>query len=200
MYQKYLNEHPIDWRYDMECKFKVTTTNNHGGVIAVIQNLTFRKNSTTDECIDYVQFIRKDGLPSSKYCGRFNAALKMDHNFINPAESIASGNSIVDENGSLVVSIFISKQKLKFDEEMDLNIVFTPYRGIFCTLILKKTNTSLLECLEVLRKDDLYKPCSNKYKKFCIYSGFFGDSYINCPHPDCVDEGGCSKAVFFLNF
>jgi hypothetical protein len=175
--QTRLNDHDLDWIRSMKCRFKVVPSSSQEGIIAVIQHLIFRKNSTTDECIDYVQFTRKDGSSSQKFCGRFNAALYMDHNFVNPADPISSGTAFVDEKGELDVILYVSKEHLGADEEMDLSIVFTAYRH--CSLVLKR--------------NEMYRPCSNTRREFCIYSGFFSDSYINCPLPDCEDEQGCSK-------
>lgn len=129
--QRHLNDHSMDWLRNWRCRFQVIPSSSREGVIAVIQHLIFRKNSTTDECIDYVQFSRRDGSSSQKFCGRFNAALRMDHNFGNPVEPISSGTAFVDDKGELDVTLYVSKEHLKTDEETDISIVFTAYRRKF---------------------------------------------------------------------
>ncbi|XP_064211298.1 uncharacterized protein LOC103314323 isoform X2 [Tribolium castaneum] len=172
-----LQDHSLDWTRNFKCRFEVTPSSSREGVIAVIQHLSFRKNASTDECVDYVQFTRKDGSSSQKYCGRFNAALYMDHNFVNTADPISSGTAFVDDSGELEVAISVSREHLENDEEMDLSIVFTAFR----------------HCSQVLKRDTSYRPCSEKRREYCIYSGFFMDSFVNCPFPDCEDEQGCSQ-------
>lgn len=192
--QTRLQDHANDWIKPVRCRFEVTSLSSHEGIIAVIQHLVFRKNSTTDECIDYIQFTRKDGSSSQKFCGRFNAELYMDPYFINPADSITSGTAFVDENGEMDVLISVAKERLKSDEEMDLSIVFTAYRRNFFLILIHIEISKFLDCSQVLKRDTSYRPCSEKRREFCIYSGFFKDNYINCPLPNCEDEQGCSQS------
>ena len=126
--QTRLDDHSTKWNQNFKCKFQVSPASSREGIIAVIQHLIFRKNSTTDECIDYVQFGRKDGSSSQKFCGRYNAALRMDRHFVNPSEPISSGTAFVDERGELDVYIYVAREQLKSEEESGISIVFTAYR------------------------------------------------------------------------
>lgn len=131
--QSRLSYHPIDWTKNAYCKFEVNSGKN-GGIFAVIEYLVFRKNETTGECIDYVQFKRQDGSTSRKYCEEFNAEFSMDSSFLHEAvvsDGIATKNSFIDYKGELDVVIFISKESLKINEDMDLRIVFTSFRRKF---------------------------------------------------------------------
>lgn len=140
--QSRLNDHALPWPTNLRCSFRVEAysdkshfpvpfwpINEKDGVFGVIQNLNFRKNDTTNECIDYVQFTNNESQSSRKYCGVLNTALII-------MESTVQSRFIENEEfggfrskKELKVTIFISKDPLRQDEEMDLNIVFTSYRG-----------------------------------------------------------------------
>lgn len=172
--QKRLNYHPIDCHTDSFFRFEITTAEKETGIFAVIQHLVLRKNESTDECIDYVQFKRLDGSTSRKFCGRFNAALTMDRIFI-PEQADMHGvawlNTFIDLHGALEVYIFLSKDSLRKEAEMDLNLVLTSYR----------------ECANAPR---YYKACIDNFS--CISEDYFDDGIINCPYLNCVDENGCA--------
>lgn len=139
--QSRLNDHSLQWPLNKLCSFKVeaySAKNNfhipflsprHGesGVFAVIQYIVFRKNETTGECIDYVQFTSHDDVVSKKYCGVLSTALLMDAQFaaFDPSEEYGG----ISSKSFVKVDIFISKMPLREGEEMDLNIVFTSYKG-----------------------------------------------------------------------
>lgn len=171
-----LKDHSWAWEKNFICSFKVQTR-SHLGLFIVIQNIVFRKNLSTDECIDYVQYKRSDGSTSKKYCGRLNAALGMDRIFapdVYATELAPTVNSFIDPTGIVDVNIYISREALKAYEEMELEIAFTTFS--YCYISSKDQN----------------QQCNSKFKEHCIYKGFFNDGYVNCPYPDCVDEGGCS--------
>lgn len=81
--------------------------------------------------------MRSDGSTSQKFCGTQNAALSMDHIFAAPVgeDLISVGNSF-DSRGDLEVIVFISRMALRPDEDMDLSVVFTAYRGM-CVISLE---------------------------------------------------------------
>ncbi|KAF5272146.1 hypothetical protein FQA39_LY01228 [Lamprigera yunnana] len=168
-----LKEHSWQWEKNFHCTFKVQTFQSNLGLFIVIQNIAFRKNFTTNECIDYIQYRRSDGTVSKKYCDTMQAALGMDQ--FDETELTPTSNSFIDQTGSVEVTVHISREPLVF-YEMELDVVFTTYSYCY---IPKATN----------------RACNAEYKEYCIYKGFFGDGVINCPYPECVDEGGCSNKV-----
>lgn len=171
--QYQLSNHNVDWERNLRCRFQVNPESSREGVLAVIQHLSFRKNATTDECIDYVQFTRKDGSSSQKFCGRFNAALHMDHNFVDPSQRVSSGTAIVDERGELDTFIFIAKEHLQSDEEMDLSIVYTAYKRMLFIQLKKKTIGFWLQIVhKFLKKTLIIELVVLKGKNFVFTRGF----------------------------
>lgn len=142
--QTRLNDHSLQWPINLHCVFKVEaasesnifhniglmSSRENNGIFAVIHYLIFRKNESTGECIDYIQFKSHDDSMSKKYCGRLSAALSMDSQFENSIfTNSAFGDNAFESRSQLEVIIFVSKEPLRNDEEMDLRIVFTSYRG-----------------------------------------------------------------------
>lgn len=131
---KRLRDHPLLWQYSFNCKFYVEAKKSDAGIFSVIQSISFRRNHTSGECVDYVQYKRHDGTLSSPYCGQMSAVLAMDHIFDHLGENTGpTSNSFVDPTGLLAVHVYIAKEPLAVDEERDLNIVFTSYRSAFCS-------------------------------------------------------------------
>lgn len=93
----------------------------------MIQNLNFRKNLTTGDCVDYLQFEKKHHVKSRKFCGKINAQKFMEE----PEDSIYAYNTFVETDGEMDVIIFVSSKALSLYEYMDLNIVFTTYRRMY---------------------------------------------------------------------
>ena len=54
---QYFDELSGKWSFD--CQFKVKAVQKEMGLFAVIQMMRLRRNTTTGECIDYVQVIMK---------------------------------------------------------------------------------------------------------------------------------------------
>lgn len=60
-------------------------------------------------------------------------------------------------------------------------------------------------CVDCVSGDmGAYKSCGQKK---CIWKEYFNDGIVNCPFPNCVDEGGCDilydeagKKRYFINF
>ncbi|XP_031352116.1 uncharacterized protein LOC116177315 [Photinus pyralis] len=158
------------------CKFDVKPFNPSMGMFIVIQSIVFRKNSTGG-CIDYIQYRRGDGSTSRQYCGSLTASLGMDRIFapdVYVSEVAPTVNSFISHFGKVEVTIHISKEPLKAHQEMNLEVVFTQFSS--CNM-----------------RD--YRDCGKQYKNYCIYKDFFNDVYVNCPFPDCTDEGGCDRQI-----
>lgn len=93
------------------------------GLFAVIQSINFRKNETTGDCIDFVQFRGRNGQTSKKICGDL------------PRGDIAEYGNKLSEfeehttfDGKIDTQIFISRDKLQPGETMDLEIVYTAFK------------------------------------------------------------------------
>ncbi|KAF5283179.1 hypothetical protein FQR65_LT02691 [Abscondita terminalis] len=174
-----LKDHFWSWEKNFVCTFKVHSQHASQGLYIVIQNLSFRRN-ISDDCIDYVRFMRGDGTLSKKYCGYLNATLGM-HPIYAPenyaADLAPTVNSFIDPRGMVEVVLHINREALKAYEESELKIVFTTFW--YCLSAPKDKSHS----------------CSTEHKEHCIYKGFFNDSHVNCPYPGCVDENGCSNEV-----
>lgn len=128
-----LRNHPLAWQYSFNCKFYVEAKQSDSGIFAVIQNLDFRRNNVSNTCIDYVQYKRHDGTSSQQYCGRINAAVSMDHIFAleggEESQLEPTSNSFVDRTRQIRVHVYVSKEPLAADEDRELSIVFTSFRG-----------------------------------------------------------------------
>lgn len=91
------------------------------GIFAVIQNMKFRRNETTNECIDYINF--RDPLndnSSGRMCGDFNLQ-----------EFQAEGQFFANFGGKVITEIFISKEKLEAGKIMDIQIAYTAFSRKF---------------------------------------------------------------------
>ncbi|KAJ1531801.1 hypothetical protein ONE63_000455 [Megalurothrips usitatus] len=170
------------------CALTVTAPWGYG-IIAVIQNLDFRQNETTSECIDYVQFQRQkrklsfiswDSVQSPKYCGIVNSIHDADafdgddddeDDHDSPKFQMAH-NAFIDEKGRLDVIISVAGQRLLPSQKLDISIIFTAYKT--CR---SGDQAGLKEC--------------HKGSGICIWEGFFHDKNVNCPDDGCFDEGGC---------
>lgn len=97
------------------------------GIIAVIQELSFRVNESTGECIDYIQFKTERGRASNKICGNKNANHIMNLQ-PNSFDSQATDVTFISDIGhSLDIFVYIAKKALKPDETTKINIIFTIY-------------------------------------------------------------------------
>lgn len=170
--------HSDKWNDDLVCTFKVGYPSGTDGVIAVIQSLTMRRNSTSGQCIDFIQFEAKDLSKSNPFCGHFNVVSKMNGE-INTVDNFNYGNSFRTKKHKMYVHITLGKEPFQEQfQELDFKMVFSAYRN----------------CSPETIYDLSYRPCNDK-SSFCIYDGFFNDGYVNCPLPGCVDEGSCLKFV-----
>lgn len=125
------NDHSLDWRMPDICKFEFQSYYYKGGVVAVIQKLDLRKNDSSGECIDYIQFHSRRGLKSDKYCGVIDAKIIMDNSNLKDQVPLfypmSYNNAFVDIDGELDVVIYIAKQHLQPNEKTEIEIVFTSY-------------------------------------------------------------------------
>lgn len=93
--------------------------------------MVFRRNETTNECIDYVQFRLSNGQITQKYCGIITTGFSLDRRFQDSYRDNMWGmglGAVKSEKGVEVV-IFIDKEPLQEDESMELVMVFTFYTG-----------------------------------------------------------------------
>ncbi|XP_065220790.1 uncharacterized protein LOC135845868 [Planococcus citri] len=171
----------LSGKYPYNCKFTVESTAEMG-VFAVIQKLKLRKNTTTGECIDYVQFRHSSALQLGvvdinidpdpwgvKHCGDVNA---MEVEFTDAAPLSLSNvlpNAFIDPKGKIDVKIFVKNQTIPPGMDLDLKIAFTSYQ--VCRFNMGN-----------------YKKCSSDA---CIWYTYFNDKILNCPFTSCADEGGC---------
>lgn len=172
--QSRLGDHSLRWSANVNCNFRLIPTTKHDGIIAVIQELSFRRNESTGECIDYVQFKTPKGRPSEKICGEVNAKQIMN---MQPKsfDTQAKNTFINNHSGQLDVFVYISKTALQPDEDTKINIIFTLFH--FCVQVPMD-----------------YEPCLDT-REICIQKDYFYDGVINCPFFGCVDEGGCSEMI-----
>lgn len=167
--------------YPFNCNFTVTAPWGYG-IIAIIQNLDLRKNESTHECIDYVQFQKRhtkfkmifgsDPERSQQFCGIVNSIHEPDDDSDELKDYVMAHNAFIDDKGTLDVTISVANQQLLASEKLDISIIFTAYK--MCRY----------------GDNDGFKECSAR-SGICIWEGFFKDTNVNCPYNDCFDEGGC---------
>ncbi|KRT80021.1 hypothetical protein AMK59_6557, partial [Oryctes borbonicus] len=177
--QSRLSYHSLQWATSVNCNFRLKPKNKRDGIMVVIQELSFRKNESTQECIDYIQFKPEKGKPSHRICGYLNARSIMSSQ-LEAFDTTSKENSYISsDGGDLDVSVYISKQALKPDETTTINIIFTIYNYCFYS-------------------PSDYMPCLNS-REYCIHKNFFFDGVINCPFFGCVDEKGCNEVLITSN-
>lgn len=177
----------LSGKHEFSCKFEVKA-NFEAGLFAVIQKMSFRKDSESGECIDYIQFRhsrrnvitkilpinvdisikKKDGW-GQKHCGKVNAFQEGITDTTDSGNNTRlAPNAFLDEDGRIEVQIVIAR--MKPDNPLYLELAFTSYKNCF--------------------SGDLgsYKVCGQNK---CIWKEYFNDGIVNCPFPNCVDEGGC---------
>ncbi|OAD53129.1 hypothetical protein WN48_10758 [Eufriesea mexicana] len=182
VWSKYMYEQWKNVRSNIQCKFKFTTAKGFG-LFAVIQKMSFRRNGT--QCIDYVQFMRKDHHRTEKFCGSLDRSKIKYYVVPEPEDSVYSSESqpLVrtyaeydpsDQKSSaeLETEIFISKQKLHEGEFLALGIAYTTF-----------TNCSNVDMNE-------YKSIGHNA---CMPNRFFCDGIYNCVPAICFDEDKCSR-------
>ncbi|CAB3367830.1 Hypothetical predicted protein [Cloeon dipterum] len=130
----------------------------------VVQNLNFRKDPVTEECIDYVQFYQENGK-ILKYCGE----LKVDNPIDLDVNNLLD-NAILHFKEDILVNVFVSRIPLDPEVKLKFDIVFTSFKL----------------CSENAAD---YAPCGDT--KMCIWEGLFYDGNINCPYNGCYDEKLC---------
>ncbi|XP_066252983.1 uncharacterized protein [Euwallacea similis] len=179
-------DHLVQWALPDMCQFEFQSVYTRGGVIAVIQKLQLRKNYTTMECIDYIQFRSKRGVASPRYCGIIDGRMNMDYDKDNAPATvvpqfypISYSNAFFDIDGELNVVIYIAKEPLETSEKTEFEVVFTSYQD--CSSSHRLKHVILKDCWE--------------NQKLCINKNYFGDGYVNCPYFKCVDEGGCQLNI-----
>ncbi|KAK1129944.1 hypothetical protein K0M31_019638 [Melipona bicolor] len=172
-------KHMLDrWnvRMNVHCKFKITTAKGYG-LFGVIQKMSFRKNGT--QCLDYVQFKRKDYYKTKRFCGILDRN-KMKYS---AAESENNAESEIyaeydpsnhKSSAELETEIFISKEKLEEGEFLALCIAYTSFGN----------------CSDVDSKR--YKSIGHNT---CIRNEYFCDEVYNCVPGICSDEGNCTHEI-----
>ncbi|XP_033365851.1 uncharacterized protein LOC117242909 isoform X1 [Bombus vosnesenskii] len=167
-------------RANVHCKFKFITAKGYG-LFGVIQKMSFRKNGT--QCLDYVQFKRKDFHKTEKFCGLVDRS-NMKY-AIHESEDRTESQSLSEiyaeydpsnhkSNAELETEIFISKEKLEEGEFLAIRIAYTTFGN-----------------------------CSNVgYKRYklighdtCLLNEYFCDGVYNCIPGICSDEDNCNNEI-----
>ncbi|XP_076638444.1 uncharacterized protein LOC143350306 [Colletes latitarsis] len=165
---------------NVHCKFVFKV--KKAGLFGVIQKMSFRQNST--DCIDYVQFKRKDNHRTQKFCGTLDRSKIKYYSVSEPENSLYVPGTIPQtawnfaehdpgeykSGGELETEIFISKEKLRDGEFLALSIVYTPYKN--CSNVNKTEYTSI-------------------GLNTCLRNEFFCDGIYNCAPLICSDEENC---------
>ncbi|XP_054004154.1 uncharacterized protein LOC128890031 [Hylaeus anthracinus] len=166
---------------DVRCKF-VFKAAKGDGLFGVIQEMSLRQNST--DCIDYVQFKRKDNHRTQKFCGmmdrskiKYYTVPEPEHNFYMPGATHQTAWNFAEydpseskSGGELETEIFISKEKLMDGEFLALKIVYTPYKNC--------SNVDFAEYTSIRMNA-------------CLRNEFFCDRIYNCAPGVCSDEDNC---------
>ncbi|GJQ71499.1 hypothetical protein Trydic_g11216 [Trypoxylus dichotomus] len=176
--QSRLSDHSLRWATSVNCNFRLKPKNKRDGIMVVIQELSFRRDDSTQECIDYIQFKPERGRPSPKICGYLSARSVMSSQ-LDVFDTTSKDNTFISNDGDLDVSVYISKNALKPDETTRINIIFTLYN--YC-----------------LYSPNDYIPCLES-REYCIHKDYFFDGVINCPFFGCIDENGCNEVLVTSN-
>ncbi|XP_049816915.1 uncharacterized protein LOC126263975 isoform X1 [Schistocerca nitens] len=149
---------------EFRCKFKVELL-DEGDLFAVIQNVTFRKDPVTGECIDYVQLTGDDKrMKTEKICGTVNAIKRLYGNAVQ-SYSDTVPIAFVDSDGEISVEVYVANEPLSSNsEELTFSLAFT--RSVPCS------SRNAFVCAE----------------DKCIPEEFKSDSIVNCPYGSCLDE------------
>lgn len=106
--------------------------------------MIFRKNDTTNECIDFVQFRLNNGETTQKYCGILSTSYSMAGQFQESTNKYRNwGMGAAKSKKEIEVIVFIAKEPLQEGETMDLKIAFTLYTGEGCCVIVVKLSRLL---------------------------------------------------------
>ncbi|KOC69447.1 hypothetical protein WH47_09405 [Habropoda laboriosa] len=167
-------------RTNLHCKFTFKTAKGDG-LFGVIQKMSFRRNKT--QCLDYVQFKRKDHHQTEKFCGSIDRSKVKYYVVPEPEDSVYSSESpslartyaeydpINHKSAAeLETEIFISKEKLKEGEFLALSIAYTSFTN--CSHVDREKYTSI------------------GYQT-CMLNEFFCDGIYNCAPGVCFDEDTC---------
>ncbi|KAG7210902.1 hypothetical protein KM043_016280 [Ampulex compressa] len=168
---------------DVHCKYVFKASRGHG-LFGVIQKMSFRRNGS--DCIDYVQFKRKDDHQTEKFCGTMDHSKMTYYVVPEPKNDMQNSGHLLEmsrnvyaefdpstrsSGGELQTEIFISKERLQEGQSLDLIIVYTPYRN----------------CTDV--KSDQYRFIMHNT---CMRKEFFCDGIYNCVPGVCTDEVDCA--------
>ncbi|XP_060528464.1 uncharacterized protein LOC132703311 [Cylas formicarius] len=175
-----INKHSITWTANNHCNFEVQSSYRGGGILAVIQHLNLRRNSTTGECIDYVEFSSREVMLPYRYCDIISADVAMGTTENATSHLPILRGSYMNSDGELNTVIHISKIPLSYEEHTGFEIVFTSYAD--CSDKEDRRTSNL-------------KPCIEKFDKVCINKEYFSDGVVNCPFYGCTDELSCSTEL-----
>ncbi|EFN63060.1 hypothetical protein EAG_15907 [Camponotus floridanus] len=173
---------------NLTCMFTFKIARNEG-IFAVIQRMSFRQNG--NQCLDYVRFKRTDGHHTEKLCGKINhqttyfPIIESEDNLHNMNDTLLQSYDKYAEfdpirkwkfpmDSEFETEIFISKERLLDGENLDLSIVYTPYRNC------KKLDP------------ERFKPVG---RNLCIRKEYLCDMIYNCPFGICSDEINCSYII-----
>ncbi|XP_003702844.1 uncharacterized protein LOC100877956 [Megachile rotundata] len=170
-------------RKNIHCKFIIKTAKGDG-LFGVIQKMSFRRNGT--QCLDYVQFMRKDHHKTEKFCGFLDRSKVKYYVVPEPENSMYSSEpppsartyAEFDPSGyksgaELETEIFVSNEKLQEGESLSLSIAYTPFK-----------NCSKVDLRE-------YTPI---FRGGCLLNEYFCDGIYNCVPGVCLlraDEDNC---------
>ncbi|XP_076752193.1 uncharacterized protein LOC143424175 isoform X2 [Xylocopa sonorina] len=153
---------------NVHCKFTFRAAKGDG-LFGVIQNVSFRRNGT--ECLDYVQFKRKDGHKTEKFCGSLDRSKIKYYPVPEPEDNTyAEYDPINYKSAELETEIFISKEKLQDGKYLALSIVYTSFTN--CSNVDLSSYTSIAP-------------------HTCMMNKFFCDGIYNCMPGVCSDEDNC---------
>nr|XP_034191881.1 uncharacterized protein LOC117609529 [Osmia lignaria] len=161
----------VEGRKNVHCKFVIKTAKGDG-LFGVIQKLSFRRNGS--QCLDYVQFKRKDHHRTEKFCGY------LDRSRVKFLVQDSDGSSLVtyaefdpsshSSGAELETEIFVSNEKLQEGEFLSLSIAYTVFKN----------------CSKVNQKE--YAPI---FHGGCLLNEYFCDGIYNCAPGVCSDEKDC---------
>ncbi|BES95872.1 Hypothetical protein NTJ_08684 [Nesidiocoris tenuis] len=181
------DEQNASFKKDFICVFFLKVPENMG-IFGVIQKMSFRRDSRTQNCTDYIQFRQRPRLWVEKMfnmdierkteswgvdqiCGNVNP-LEEPFSEVPPLSNDVARHSTLNRDSLLEVKIHISKKKLKADEKIEIVVAFTPFK-------------------ECQNDTEELKLCGHNT---CILKSFFNDRVVNCPFINCIDEE-CSSYV-----
>ncbi|KAF6206318.1 hypothetical protein GE061_017549 [Apolygus lucorum] len=159
------------------------------GIFGVIQKMSFRRDSRTNDCTDYIQFRhsknrgwvekalnvdlerKTENWNVDQVCGEVTPLQEQFAEIPSTTNDVAR-HATLNRANYLAVKVNISKKKLKPNERIEIIVAFTPFK-------------------ECLNDTEEMKSCGHNT---CILKSYFNDRIVNCPFVNCVDEE-CSPLI-----